>query len=381
MLKKYIFAFLFSALCAGSALAQQQFVGTVSRTLDGRTVEVQTSPNRSLRVRLQAIEVPEADQPLSGVVREHLGKLAEGRTAHVEVRQIIDNLPVGRVVVDGVDLTQQMLRDGAAWYAVAERGNYAPQDAAFYREAEALAKAEKRGVWGVAGLKPAWEFRAEREARRAAERRGGERAVSAETPARTVRSVLPPRTGGLSPANDKVRLWADVGGAIETSGASGGGNAGRVKDLYEGLEFLPSQRTGGSVLVTPTLFVSLSGAGNLKRLGIGFGQFYPERTVVVGDDRFLVGIVALSENRDFVRSSRLVIRTARGRVIDLGRHDARISESGYGFTAEVLFYRVTRAELAAVAAGKSAAIRVGGYDGRISPDSLAALKRLLAATQ
>ena len=34
--------------------------------------------------------------------------------------------------------------------------------AKFILSNEAQAKAEKRGVWGIEGLKPAWEFRAEK---------------------------------------------------------------------------------------------------------------------------------------------------------------------------------------------------------------------------
>jgi endonuclease YncB( thermonuclease family) len=50
-----------------------------------------------------------------------------------------------------------MLRDGAAWYDVPEKGNQETAERQIYLNIEAVAKAEKRGVWGIKDLKPVWE--------------------------------------------------------------------------------------------------------------------------------------------------------------------------------------------------------------------------------
>jgi hypothetical protein len=52
-----------------------------------------------------------------------------------------------------------MLRDGAAWYSTSTESAILASEQQIYQESEASAKSEKRGVWGIPGLKPAWEFR------------------------------------------------------------------------------------------------------------------------------------------------------------------------------------------------------------------------------
>ena len=126
-------------------------------------VEIGTSGK--LKVVLQNIETPEPEQPLYGVIKEHLEKFLLGKTAVVFPKVIVNSSTVAQVFVGDVDVSQQMLRDGAAWYKADKK----TAESEIYLSNETQAKAEKRGVWGIAGLKPAWEFRAAKAERDRAE--------------------------------------------------------------------------------------------------------------------------------------------------------------------------------------------------------------------
>lgn len=126
-----------------------------ARVLDGDTVEVSGE-----KVRLHGIDAPERDQVcLKGDV-----PVACGREATEALRDMIDGRSVtcegskhdryGRLIgvcrVDGVDLNGMMARTG---HGVAYR-KYSRD----YVGEEAMAKAEKLGLWGSEFMMP-WEWR------------------------------------------------------------------------------------------------------------------------------------------------------------------------------------------------------------------------------
>lgn len=159
MTKKFLFSLLLLCLFSVSAFAQRYINGTVTKVIDGRTIVIEDKPNSWLKIQLQAIAIPDPEQPLVDVVKEHLEKLLLGKTASFQMRGTL----VGKVFSADIDISGQMLRDGAAWYDVTNNISNL-QDRENYLALEAAAKSEKRGVWGVAGLKPVWEFRADKEA-------------------------------------------------------------------------------------------------------------------------------------------------------------------------------------------------------------------------
>jgi len=67
-------------------------------------------------------------------------------------------------MLGGVDLSSQLIRDGAAWHEPATTSGQTPHEAAEYANNQQLAKAEKRGVWSISNLKTPWEIRSERQA-------------------------------------------------------------------------------------------------------------------------------------------------------------------------------------------------------------------------
>ena len=164
-LKPTVFIVIVLLLLAVSAFPQRKFGGKVVEIVDGKTAVIQVPTGGRVTVVLQFIEIPEPEQPLYQTVKEHLEKLVLGKTVEFLPRRILTQGSVGQVFLEGVDVSRQMLRDGAAWYALPEKNGQEPLERESYQTIEAQAKTEKRGVWGLENIKPAWEFRAEKIAR------------------------------------------------------------------------------------------------------------------------------------------------------------------------------------------------------------------------
>jgi endonuclease YncB( thermonuclease family) len=163
--------FVLMLLAAGIVCGQRRMAGQVVELVDGKTVVV-AIPNGRITVQLQYIDVPEPGQELNQVVRDHLQFLVVGKPVEYRPLMLAGNRTVGQLFLRGVDVSQQMLRDGAAWLVpTAATGTQAPELES-YSVAESQAKADKLGVWSIKGLKPAWEYRFDKnEARRAEEER------------------------------------------------------------------------------------------------------------------------------------------------------------------------------------------------------------------
>ena len=188
---KLLFAIVGSLFLLQSANAQRSLYGQVTDVIDGNTI-VLTSARTPIKIRIQYIDAPESSQPLYDVVKSHLALLLQGKSAHVVVSSANTEISQGKVIAEGMDVAIQMLRDGAAWYSVPESSSQAEDDRSTYLEAEGLAKAEKRGVWSLTGVRPAYELRLERE-KAAQERLVAERKAILERISRT--GLRPPTIG------------------------------------------------------------------------------------------------------------------------------------------------------------------------------------------
>ena len=155
-------ATLFILLLTQAAFPQSKFSGKVVDVLDGKTVVIQTVGGK-MTAALQYIEVPEPEQPLYRTVAEHLRKLVINKRVEFRAQRVSTEVIVGQLVMDGTDVSQQMLRDGAAWHMGRDKTGQGVVEWTAYAENQSQARAEKLGVWSVPGLKPAWEFRAEKE--------------------------------------------------------------------------------------------------------------------------------------------------------------------------------------------------------------------------
>ena len=169
--------------------AQTGVMGRVVDIINGKTIIIETTAEVRLTVELQFIEVPEPGQPLADVVREHLQKLALGKTVLLQAKSLSAGTQLtGRVLNGNIDLSEQMLRDGAAWYAILKKDSQDSNEREVYQATETTAKSERRGVWGIRALKPAWEFRAEKQASELI-------SVTKSTVSQPLRQIRSPRIG------------------------------------------------------------------------------------------------------------------------------------------------------------------------------------------
>ena len=135
-------------------------------TLQARVIEVDSgntlvvsSINRPLLIRLKAVAPPEVNQPFSEAAREHLKALVIDRVVAVEYTHLADGYLYARVILDGIDIGSQMLRDGVAWYDRADDHGLKEVERNLYAQCEQAARDEKRGLWQEQSPVAPWEYR------------------------------------------------------------------------------------------------------------------------------------------------------------------------------------------------------------------------------
>lgn len=83
-----------------------------------------------------------------------------GKTVTVEwVKRDRYGRVLGRVLLDGQDINLAQLKAGLAWYYRAYESDIEPARRKPYADAEAEAKAAKRGLWTDPNPQPPWDFR------------------------------------------------------------------------------------------------------------------------------------------------------------------------------------------------------------------------------
>ncbi len=135
-------------------------------TLQAKVVQVESGNslvvsniNRPLRIRLKAVAPPESGQAFSEAARDHLKALVLDQAVFVEYTHLASGYLEAKVILNGVDIGSQMLRDGVAWYDRASSYELSESDRALYAQCEQAARNEKRGIWQDPAAVAPWEFR------------------------------------------------------------------------------------------------------------------------------------------------------------------------------------------------------------------------------
>src|SRR5204863_5511467 len=122
-------------------------------TLFGRVVEINDGDvitvfnlNRPVRIKLLAVDAPEADQPFGDLARKHLADLVYDKSVLVDYSGIAaDGSLLGRVTLNNTDIGAQMIRDGAAWFDASNQARLSVADREIYQQSEQAARSERRG--------------------------------------------------------------------------------------------------------------------------------------------------------------------------------------------------------------------------------------------
>lgn len=358
-----VFIVIVLILTAISAYPQRKFSGRVVEVIDGKTCVIEMPVGRLTAV-LQYIEIPEPEQPLYQTVKDHLQKLILDKTVEFLPRGVMKDRTVGQILVKGVDVSQQMLRDGAAWYAMPEKSGQDETESLVYLDNEKQAKAEKRGVWGVKNLKPSWEFRAEQSA---LEQQKQQEAIRSATFVREMQNRNKTLAQRQKPA-PQVEMWADVGGASQFDQPLG------IGGLRAGFD--PVKQIGH--ISTPSIFLDFPDAGFLQKVDSRLFYIYKGDKSNIEDSVYVLGFVTTSKEYRFLKSNNLTV-TADAQKVALGKA-RRFFRSNGAFVQELLLYKITRAQLMKIVKAEKIFVQIGSYKGGISSESLTFINNLLSAS-
>ena len=128
----------------------------VLSVVDGDTVRAVVQGHR-VKVRLYGIDAPEKNQPGGSESTEALRRLLNG---HRITMQALARDRYGRTVAllsaDGVSVNEAMIRNGHAW----TYSKYCTQDfCTAWRQEEAAALGNRRGIWSQSAAIPPWKWR------------------------------------------------------------------------------------------------------------------------------------------------------------------------------------------------------------------------------
>jgi len=132
------------------------YTGRVVGITDGDTLTLLTADKEQIKIRVAEIDAPERRQPYGTRARQKLSELVFDKDVVVKV-QVVDRYgrTVGRIYVDGIDVSAEMVHSGVAWVY----RKYAKDDNLFELEEEA--REAQRGLWSLPEAEriPPWEWR------------------------------------------------------------------------------------------------------------------------------------------------------------------------------------------------------------------------------
>ena len=129
--------------------------------IEGDTLTVLDAANRQQRVRLAGIDAPEKSQPFGTKARDRMAQLAMRQMIELEVSSTDKyGRTLATVQAGGVDVGRQLVTEGLAWHYKRFSNDRGLADA------DAQARAARRGLWADRKPIPPWEWRASEQGRR-----------------------------------------------------------------------------------------------------------------------------------------------------------------------------------------------------------------------
>ena len=353
-------------IAVNTSFGQSRIGGKVVGVIDGKTVSIEMPNGSQLIAVLQYIEVPEPEQPLHKIAAEHLSALVLDKKVEFRARSITPLKTAGSLFVNNIDIGQQMIRDGAAWYAILEKSGQEAAESATYQSNEALAKTEKRGVWSFENLKPSWEIRAEAEEnRRRQERIKLEEA--AKMSASAEETPRPPKPVIKRQLNSDSQLWTDL---PETKD--------RLPENFKnvgGLLVGHNAKYNFGMVATPPFRLEVSDKDNRQAVAISIFYFYGEDKLKGQQKIYMITVESESRDWTFLKFNELTA-TGENLKINFGKAK-RFAYERNSVRKEVLSYRIKRSDLAKIANAENVSVKVGNYSTKVSRDIQMMLGNLL----
>lgn len=327
--------------------AQFRTVGDVVDVIDGKTV-VLSVPTGLVTVELQYIDVPESGQPLYTSMKDHLKTLVGGRSVELQTKGFSREKLTGKLVLNGVDVSQQMLRDGAAWHIEFSKSGQSKTEFASYAESETLAKLEKRGLWAVNDLEPAWEYRAKKKAL-AREADSGPVVAAYNRP-------VAKRKGYWSDENPRLKNPAGM-----THGFNAATQTGFLGTSMMGVKEVEKQVTGQKTAVDMT-------------------YYYTEDPKKGRTGYFVLTVFSAADESRFLKFNTLTVEVD-GKKIVVGKPKKHDSDNSDLKHMERLSYNLDVATIAKIANGGVVVVAIGNYHITPSPGLQMVLYNMLQAAK
>jgi len=144
-----------AALLLSLSLNAEILTGKVVGISDGDTLTVLVERTQ-VKIRLSGIDAPEKGQAFGGKSKDALAEKVFGKNVRVETQgQDKYGRTLGMIFVGNRNVNVEMVEEGWAWQFKRYDTSKALADA------EAKARAAKRGLWADANPKSPWEWRAE----------------------------------------------------------------------------------------------------------------------------------------------------------------------------------------------------------------------------
>lgn len=335
---KPILILIFVLTLAAIGYSQSTMSGRVVEVIDGKTVVIEISSGK-LTAELQYIEVPEPEQPLHKTVREHLEKLVLGREVVFRAAGLTWGKTIGQLYVNSLDVSLQMLRDGAAWHLNPENNGQNEADSAAYQYHQNQAKAEQRGVWGIKDLKPASQFRAEKkEQARQAE-------IAAQYASKSAGEALYKATSEKkAPVVRRNGPWGDENPYLKNPGPLVHGYNAISKTGYVGTSLLGIKEHESQP------------ADQKTAVDITYVYKQEEKS---RKGMFIVSVVSTANDWRFLKVNNLVV-LADGKTYMIGK-PKRTAVKEDGKAVEKLTYEVSKSTIEKVANGGEVFVKIGDY--------------------
>lgn len=309
--------------------AQMTVSGEVVDVVDGKTVVI-AMPTGRVKAELQYIDIPEPSQSLYATVKDHLAKLVLGKTVEYRALTLLADRTVGRMMLNNVDVSLQMLRDGAAWHDHSAGSGQESGEMALYAATEKTAREEKRGVWAVNGLNPSSELRANKPS-------------SLPKPTPPVRETM---VASVTKPPVRRGYWSDKNPALGDVGVLANGYNAEARSGYVGTSMLgvkdadPEKPSDARTGVDITYFYKETGQN--KRKGV-----------------FVVTVVSESAAIRFLAHNDLTVICDDKKML-VGK-PKREASTGSGWAREKLTYQIDRSVLDKIVNGNEVILKVGDY--------------------
>jgi endonuclease YncB( thermonuclease family) len=141
---------------------RQRLTGRVVAIADGDTITLLDSANTQHRIRLEGIDAPESHQAFGEQSRLSLSEMIFGKDVSVSYQKVDQyGRLVGKIILDGKDINFEQVKAGMAWHYKFYEDEQTPEDRTLYAQAEAEARAARRGLWQDPNPTEPYQFRKE----------------------------------------------------------------------------------------------------------------------------------------------------------------------------------------------------------------------------